>query len=127
MTKGTKKDQGKAMMTLVPTDAYVGMAQAFTFGAKKYGRHNFRNGIDYSRLADACMRHLTSYMEGEDQDPESSLSHLDHALASLAMLKFMSVHKTEHDDRWKPELTKEEQESTACCGGSCHTNDGNSN
>ncbi len=111
---GTKSDNGKSPCTLIPKDAVWGMADAFAFGAKKYGRHNFRNGIAYSRLADACMRHLTAYMESENNDPESGLSHIDHALASLAMLKFMSTHKPEMDDRWAPE--KED----VCCGGGCH-------
>ena len=112
---GVKNDSGKSPITLIPKDAIWGMSNAFAFGAIKYGRHNFRNGIAFSRLADACMRHLTAYMESEDTDPESGLSHLDHALASLAMLKFMSIHKKDMDDRWSP------QENT-CCGGGCHEN-----
>lgn len=97
---GVKNDSGKPSISLIPKDAIWGMAQALTFGAKKYGRHNFRNGIAFSRLADAAERHLTAWMEGEIVDSESGLSHLDHALASLAMLKFMDVNRQDMDDRW---------------------------
>lgn len=104
---GKKNDQGKPSITLIPKDALWGAAQALTFGAAKYGRHNFREGLAYSRLADAAMRHITAYMEGEDNDPESGLCHVDHAMASLAMLRFMTVHRKDMDDRWKPEKENE--------------------
>lgn len=100
MNKGIKNDNGKPQITLIPKDAIWGMANAFGYGAGKYGRHNFRAGIAFSRLADAAQRHLTAYMEGENNDPESGLSHLDHAMASLAMLKFMDVNRKEMDDRY---------------------------
>lgn len=34
----------------------------------------------------SLLRHLFAYNDGKDTDPESGLSHLDHACASLAML-----------------------------------------
>lgn len=98
---GTKHDSGKPSISLVPKEALWGMAQALTYGAKKYGRHNYRQGIEYSRLADACLRHLTAYMENEDIDEESGNLHLYHALASLAMLTFMHYNRPEMDDRYK--------------------------
>lgn len=104
--KGTKNDTGKPSLTLIPKEAFWGMAQAFTYGAGKYGRHNYREGIDYSRLADACMRHLSAYMDGETVDEESGNNHLFHALASLAMLTYMDANKPEHDDRYKKNKEK---------------------
>ncbi len=97
---GTKNDQAKPDLSLIPTDALWGMAAALTYGAKKYDRHNFREGIEFSRLVAACMRHLTAWNEGENIDNETSLSHLDHALASLAMLKFMEVNRQDMDNRY---------------------------
>ena len=101
MTKGKKNDEGKPDLTLVPKEALWGMATALTYGADKYGRHNFRNGLEYSRLAAACMRHLTAYMDGETLDPESGNNHLYHALASLAMLTYMDANMPSFDDRYK--------------------------
>jgi hypothetical protein len=48
MSEGIKHDQGKAPISLVPAVAILGMAKVFAFGAKKYGRHNFRKGMDHS-------------------------------------------------------------------------------
>jgi hypothetical protein len=70
------------------------------YGAGKYGRFNFKKGIEHTRLADACLRHLTAYLDGEDLDPESGVSHLGHALASLAMLSYMAANRPDLDDRY---------------------------
>lgn len=98
---GSKNDSGKPRLSLVPKEAYWGMAAALTFGAQKYAPDNFKLGIDYRRISDAALRHITAFMDGEELDPESGLSHLDHALASLAMLKYMSVNVPACDDRFK--------------------------
>lgn len=99
-TGGRKNDSNKPDLSLIPTDALWGMAAALTYGAKKYERHNFRQGIVFSRLVAAAMRHLTAWNEGENTDSETGLSHLDHAMASLAMLKFMEKQRPECDDRY---------------------------
>jgi len=101
MTGGKKNDQDKPDISLIPKVAIWGMAEALTYGAKKYNRHNFRAGIAYSRLVAAAMRHLTAWNEGENLDPESGLDHLNHCMASLAMLKFMQENHPNLDDRYK--------------------------
>lgn len=100
---GTKNDKGKPDISLIPKDAIWGMASALMFGAKKYSKHNFRKGIEYTALSSAAMRHITAWVEGEDDDNESRLSHIDHAMSSLAMLRFMITNRPDMDDRWKPE------------------------
>jgi hypothetical protein len=101
MSGGIKYDSGKPRISLIPKEALEGTAKALTFGANKYNAHNFKKGIQYSRLVDAAMRHIIAWVNGEDNDPESGLSHIDHALASLSMLKYMEVNKPEMDDRYK--------------------------
>lgn len=98
---GLKYDNGKPRISLIPREAILGMAQALTYGASKYSSDNFKNGIEYRRLVDAAMRHLLAWVDNENLDPESGLSHLDHALATLAMLKYMSENVPEMDDRYK--------------------------
>jgi hypothetical protein len=95
---GTKFDKGKPRISLVPSVAVTGCAAAMTFGADKYGAHNYKGGIEWSRLYDANQRHLLAILDGEMNDPESGLPHIDHALANLAMLKYMMVHKPELND-----------------------------
>lgn len=99
MEQGKKFDQGKPPISLIPRQAIEGCAQAFAYGAKKYGTHNYRKGISYSRLLDACMRHVVAFADGEDKDPESDLSHIYHALACLSMLSYMESLGEGYDDR----------------------------
>jgi hypothetical protein len=103
MSEGIKHDQGKAPISLVPAVAILGMAKVFAFGAKKYGRHNFRKGMDHSRVLDAAGRHILAIMNGEDTDPESGEPHWAHALCCLAMYAFYATAKVGTDDRYKPE------------------------
>jgi len=83
---GTKFDADKIRMELLPVDALRGIASIFTFGAKKYASWNWANGIQYSRLYGAMLRHLTAWYSGEENDPESGKSHLYHAGCCLMML-----------------------------------------
>lgn len=110
MSKGKKFDGGKPRISLIPREALWGMAQAFTYGANKYGKFNYREGIEFTRLADAAYRHLSAFMDGEDIDIESKNNHLSHCLASIAMLIDMHANNPEMDDRYvrKPKEKKEE-------------------
>jgi hypothetical protein len=83
---GKKHDAGKPDLTLVPLALEEACARALGFGAGKYGRNNFKGGIKYTRVLAACLRHLRAWNERRDNDEESGLSHLDHAVACLAML-----------------------------------------
>lgn len=102
--KGTKNDANyieKPPLDLLTLEFLNGSAQALGFGASKYGRHNFREGIDHSRLIAAALRHLNQYNAGMDKDDESGLSHLSHAAASLNMLMWMVANRSDLDDRYK--------------------------
>ena len=97
----TKHDSGKNRLELIPTSGVEAAGRAFTFGATKYSAHNWANGFDWSRLIGAALRHITSFNNGEDKDPESGLSHVDHALACLMMLAAHETEKLGNDDRRK--------------------------
>jgi hypothetical protein len=99
-TAALKHDSAKVDLSLVPLEAMEGIARAMTYGAKKYSRGNYRlSGMEWTRLAAACARHLFAWLAGEDLDPESGLSHIDHAQASLAMLAFQMKSHPEKDNR----------------------------
>lgn len=100
--KAIKFDAGKPPMGLLSRTALEEVAKVMDFGAKKYAAHNWRNGFDWSRTLDAAARHLYAFIDGEDKDPESGLSHLAHAMCCLMFtLEFEKTHP-ELDDRWKP-------------------------
>lgn len=96
---GKKNDAGKPPITLLDRDFLEGTAQVMAFGAVKYGKGNWKTGFAHSRLADAAMRHIIAWASGEDIDPESGLPHIDHASASLNMLRGNQRLHPELDDR----------------------------
>lgn len=86
MSDFQKTDDDKPRLDLWPTEALNAGGRAFGFGAKKYAPGNWRKCPDPARYVAATMRHLAAWNGGELRDAESGLSHLDHAIASLAML-----------------------------------------
>jgi hypothetical protein len=96
---GIKHDKGKPQMSLVSYESIAAEARAMTYGKDKYGRNNYKQGIEYTRIVDACIRHLTAWTGGEDNDPESSLNHIDHAKACLGILSYYLAKKVGKDDR----------------------------
>lgn len=91
---------GKVPMSVVPCGALQELAVALFEGACKYGRHNYRAaGVRASVYYDATQRHLMSWWEGEDLDPDSQLSHITKAIASLTVLRDAMLQSMWHDDR----------------------------
>lgn len=101
MTEPQKLDLGKPQLDLLLNPGAVAIGKALTYGATKYGRYNYLSGdgLEYSRLAAAATRHLTAWLMGEGNDPESGLSHLAHAGASVLMLADLEARGHGVDDR----------------------------
>lgn len=102
-TAAVKKDDGKPDWSLVPFEGLEGMVRVLEFGAKKYSRNNWMTagGFSYRRVITACLRHLFAYMRGEDNDPESGLSHISHAQCNLLFIGYYLTNKEKFnkDDR----------------------------
>lgn len=104
--KAIKFDQGKLPLHLLSTEALNQTAAVLAFGAEKYAEHNWREGFAWSRPLSAALRHITAFNAGEDQDPESGLSHLAHAACCIMfLLEFEKTHQ-HLDDRFKPTVPK---------------------
>lgn len=96
---GIKHDKNKAKLHLIPLEALEMMSEAMEYGVKKYSKRNYEAGIEYTRLADAALRHIYKWLQKKDLDEESGLNHVGHALSNLAMLAYMIKNKHEMDDR----------------------------
>lgn len=97
---GEKKDEGKPRWELLAYDAIEGIVRVLTFGAVKYEARNWERGILYGRVFGAILRHLWKWWMGENNDPETGLSHLDHAGCELMFLSaYEKRGMTEFDDR----------------------------
>ena len=82
-----KYDQDKLRLDLIPVEALTGLGRRFTLGAKKYGDHNWEEGMEWHRMYGAAMRHLVAFWGGEEMDPEEpDHHHLEAALTEVAML-----------------------------------------
>ena len=101
--KGLKFDKGKPPLSMIPRVALEEEAKVFAFGAEKYGRDNFKLGMEWTRVIDAALRHIYAFSSKEDNDKESFLKHLGHARACLAMLLYYEKYKKGIDDRYKDE------------------------
>lgn len=98
--QGMKFDDDKVRLELLPPEALWGTAKILTFGAKKYADRNWEKGINYSRVYGAMLRHMTAWWMGENEDPETGLSHLHHAACCVAFLQTYTERKMEDfDDR----------------------------
>lgn len=90
----------KAPMSTVSAAVMAEVGVAMMEGALKYGRHNYRGvGVRASVYYDATMRHMFSWWEGEDIDPDSGLSHVTKAITSLTVLRDAMIQNMVEDDR----------------------------
>ena len=78
----------KAPMHCVSSAVLMEVGLAMLEGGRKYGAHNYRAmGVRASVYYDAVMRHMMTYWEGEDIDPDSGLHHVTKAIATLVVLR----------------------------------------
>lgn len=99
MDEGRKDDSAKIRWDLLPPDAVEDIVKVLMFGAVKYGDYNWAKGMSWSRLFAACLRHLWAWWRGEENDPESGLSHLSHAGCCVLFLLSYNKLKLGKDDR----------------------------
>lgn len=74
-----KDDSGKLRFDLIPTYPMTKLAEVYSLGAKKYGDHNWRKGMAWSRVVAALYRHLVAWQGGRKMDPDDG----QHPLASV--------------------------------------------
>lgn len=90
--KGFKLDAGKLRWSLLPFIALIEVLKVLEFGAKKYSVDNWKRVENTrQRYFDAAMRHMTSWWEGEKNDPETKLNHLAHAMCCLLFLLWFDL------------------------------------
>lgn len=99
--QGLKYDSEKPPMALLDPPFLEGVSRVLGFGAKKYAAHNWRGGIQYSRLISSLYRHLGAINSGEDIDSESGLPHVYHLGCNAMFLASMLETRPDLDDRWK--------------------------
>lgn len=103
--------KSKPPLQLIPLHALVGLARVIEYGAVKYAPGNWINNPGDGAPAlyvGACLRHLAEMQDHGGthsiaaavyRDAESGLPHIDHAIASLVMLReILTVHRKMESD-----------------------------
>lgn len=90
----------KPPSSTLPQNVMAEVGVAMLEGALKYGRHNYRVlGVRASVYYDATRRHIDSWWEGEDIDPDSGMSHITKAISSLVVIRDAMLNGKMNDDR----------------------------
>ena len=99
MEQGLRYNKNKPKWSLVPQSALLPMVEVLEFGAKKYEAHNWMKGLSVNEICESMKRHLDAFMEGENNDPESLLSHIGHIQCNALFLAWMVENRPDLDDR----------------------------
>ena len=92
----------KAPMWLLPAHALQQTSWVHKLGSEKYGPYNWRKtSVCATTYISAIMRHLDAWRDGEDNDPESGVSHIAHVAASCNILLDAQHCGKLNDDRAK--------------------------
>ena len=108
-TPNPKEAAGRAKcpMHLLSPSAMRETANALGSGAAKYGPRNYRvAGVNATTYVAAILRHITAWNDGEDNDPESGLSHVAHVSACCDILLDCAETGMLNDDRSKLPTTQ---------------------
>lgn len=92
----------KPSIHFIPPIAIIEESAVLSLGAEKYSSFNWLDDpVSASTYYSAAFRHLAAWYGGEDNDPESGVSHLAHARACMAIAMDCQANGTLIDDRPK--------------------------
>lgn len=106
---------GKPELHQIPRWVLWQVAKVCMYGALKYGKWNWRLGMQWSQVLDSNQRHIDDWWEGQNLDHESKLHHLDHAICDLIILRWYTRHYQKGDDR--PLITGDNKENLYAMDG----------
>lgn len=96
--QSAKADKGKLELSLVNPELVKAVAEVRMYGTEKYGDSENWRKVEPKRYVDALYRHLLAYIEGNEVDEESGLSHLAHMACNISFLlnkKYLKEHESE--------------------------------
>ena len=86
MEQAERLNSGKAEYSLLDLKSLEPCVRVLEFGARKYSRDNWKKGMPREKIIDSMMRHLAALIDGEENDPESGLSHIGHIQCNALFL-----------------------------------------
>lgn len=94
--------ESKVSIWALPMRVLMQCAVGMMAGGYKYGLYNYREmGVRGSTYLNACLRHLTSYHEGEDYDVDADahVHNIDAAINCLLVMRDSMMQGNFNDDR----------------------------
>ena len=99
MVEAMRFNDGKVEWSLVDFKSLEPMVRVLEFGAQKYAKHNWKQGMDVTKMMESLLRHAFSFLSGETEDQESGISHIGHIMCNAMFIQWMLENKPERDDR----------------------------
>jgi hypothetical protein len=107
MESGLRYNSGKPKWSLVDFKSLEPMVSVLEYGANKYttsecsGEFNWQRGLKTTEICESLLRHTFAYLNGEDIDPESGISHIGHMQCNTLFLSYMDRERKDLDTRHK--------------------------
>jgi len=86
--KGNRKNKGKVQWSLVDFKSLEPMVRVLEFGVLKYGRENWKKGLEKREILESLLRHAFSLINGETTDKESGEPHIGHILCNAMFYSY---------------------------------------
>lgn len=99
MEKAIRHNAGKLEWSLVDFRSLESLVRVLEFGKQKYSRNNWKKGLYTRETCESLLRHTYAFLEGQDLDEESGLSHIGHIMFNAMALAHMLREKPEFDNR----------------------------
>lgn len=121
-------NEGKLKWSLVDFKSLESMVKVLEYGAKKYGKNNWKKGFPQEEIIESMLRHIFAFLNGEKLDKESGLPHTGHIMCNAMFLEFMEnkgknennyeaikttnvIDFFKHERKFYPHLTDKEYKS----------------
>jgi hypothetical protein len=105
--KALRFNEGKLKWGLIHWPSLDPFVRVMMFGASKYAPENWKKGLDRTEILESAQRHLIALFNGEENDPESGLSHAGHVMCNMMFYIFHHVLKlTIKKEKMDAEQTK---------------------
>ena len=98
--RALRYNKGKLKWSLVDWKYLEPMVRVLEMGAEKYAPYNWKKGMPITEVSESLLRHMFSFLNGEDIDSESKVNHLGHVMVNAMFLLYILDQKPEYDDRY---------------------------
>lgn len=101
MIEADRYNDNKVRLDLVPPSLEMEVGQVLTKALVKYEENNWRRGMKWNKCIASLKRHLNSFQQGEDLDPETGEKHITHVIVNAMFLMEYYTICPNLDDRIK--------------------------